>query len=294
MKRLILIFWVLATGCMPAAEETLLTELRVISMVSDPPVIDILGGSDITSTTYRPDTQPIDTLMWTCAPGPLGCLEAGIEEFPQAVSTFTTTAQPEGEDVMHSVAANPFLANLGDELPPAQVWTLSCWQGLCPVIDQVRSDPEPGSDAWRSLIDTLSDPFALLEGLPIEGTAASFKVLPMMAVDEERPAPKNPVITPLVEGELTVPSGGTLPLAFEVQAEATTVAVPLASAGGFVEALVEVKDGKVTVEMVAGSAESEDQPPVPAGTRVKLYVAFEAEDAGSALWRGEVTVTEAP
>jgi hypothetical protein len=73
---------------------------------------------------------------------------------------------------------------------------------------------------------------------------------------------------------------------------------PQATAGGFASDRSTVQDGAVEIELVAGDPEAEAEDgeetpanaPVEVGTTIRLYVSFEAEDGGSALWRSTMTV----
>jgi hypothetical protein len=279
----------LVCGCMGGNPDTLLEELRVVSLVADPPVFDPTVGTTLTAWVHEDDEDAeVEVLIWTCIPGPDGCLEGGSGTATLPLSNFTTVTTPTDQQATFEVAAVPFLADFfSDGGPPMFTWALACEVGLCPVIDQVRDDPQAGTPEWRLAYEFLSDPFTGLESLPLEGTAASFKTLEIGVFDT---LPTNPVVTLVSPETLTIASGDRLTLRFEVTADVSVTAFPLATAGGFTETERAVEDGAVEVELVAGVPDSEDAPPVPVGTVIQTYVGFEADDGGSAIWRGEVVV----
>jgi hypothetical protein len=293
-------------GCGAVAEETLLAELRVVSLRADPPYVDLLTGADVTATAWTPD-EAIDLLVWTCTPGgELPCAEAGAEATPQPLSTIATLANtPEVTHAVTAPASRPGAGGGGPpdgvEVdptapivagPPAFAWALACAPGTCDLMAEIAADPAPGTDAWRAIVDQLADPFALLETLPKVGTAATFRVLDTLLVLPGVTAPTNPVVIGPVAApaRLTVASGGSLELTFQVVAADAVTVYPATTAGGFALAASTVRDGVVTVELIARDGTMEEGPGIDAGTILSLYLVFEAEDGVSGLWTGEVTV----
>lgn len=282
---------VLLVGCMGAAEETLVDELRVVSVRGTPPILDLTAGTTITATVFDPQVAPVEVLLWSCTPGPNGCFEAGPGGAATALSDWTTLAAPEDEEVSLSVTGSPDLVDVlgGVELPPAFVWALACEEGLCPLHEEVRAAPEAGSDAWQAVVDQLADPFSLAETLPLVGTSLVFRTFEAVALPVDAERPQNPRVTRLDEG-FEIPSGETLTLRFAVEAEETVLVYPVASAGGFRAQVSEVSEGEVEVTLVAGVPDSEEAPPLEPGTVLQTYVSFEGDNGGSSLWRGTFTV----
>lgn len=285
----------LTAGCDAVAPETLLGELRVISVRSDPPVWPVDGPITVTATAFRPDPdQPTTVMLWSCTPGPLGCGEAGTEADPVSLEAWvaTTPLASGQEDATAAWPTSPPLP--GDQPTPALVWALACEDGRCPVLDQVAAGPPPGGEAWSEVVAQLADPLALVETLPKEGVALSFRGVPVVDLPEGAPVPDNPTVSLVAPAApLTVPSGGTLELTVSVTNQLAPARVyPMATAGGFEGIEAPVEGEEATVTLVAGNPEVMEAPPVPVGTVIGVYVLAEADDFGSALWRGEVTVVD--
>lgn len=305
MKTLLPLLLTLA-GCGAVAEETLLTELRVVSLRADPPYVDVLAGAELTATAWTPD-EALELLVWTCTPGgELPCAEAGVEATPQplsAIATLGTTAE-----LTHTVTAPASRPGAGDGGPPDDVevdptapivagppafaWALACAPGVCDLMADVSADPAPGTDAWRAVLDQLADPFTLLETLPKVGTAATFRTLDTLLVLPGVTAPTNPAVSGPVDAvaPYTVASGGSLELTFQVTATDEVTVYPATTAGGFALAASTVRDGAVTVELIARDGTMEEGPGLDAGAVLSLYLVFDGADGGSALWTGKVTV----
>ena len=293
---------------MPVAEETLLTELRVVSLRGAPPYVDVIEGTTVTASVYRPDPGA-RTLVWTCTPGgELDCAEAGTAAQPTPLASIATLG--DGDEVAHAVvppASRPGAAGpppgVGDGEgitveepitagPPALVWALSCDPGVCPLFAAYEAAPAPGTPAWQEVVAQLADPFTLLEGLPKVGTAATFRTLDTLLVVGGAVGPTNPEITG-PPAPLIVRGGETLSLRFQISGtESAVTAWPAGTAGGFELASVEAESGVVELVYVARDGQVEENPALPSGTVVDVYVAFEAEDGGSALWRGAVVVAD--
>jgi hypothetical protein len=278
VRRLALI---LLVGCGPS-EETLLDELRVISLRSDPAVLQFESETTITATVYSPDDAAADVLIWTCLPVGEGCLEADALGAQRPLSAWTTVSTLVGDEAQHVVPAT-------GPLPPAEVlggftvdrvpvWALTCAPGACPLMDAVRADPPVGSEAWVDAAAALRDPFNLIVGLPIANTSLSLRSMPAQGTPEVEAS--NPLVE-VAEPVDETPAGpeGTRTLVFDVQHPGAVMAYPLASFGAFTEREVEVIDGRVSLEWVVPELVEEAE-------QVRVYVAFEAADGGSAIWRG--------
>lgn len=283
------LLWIVAlAGCDMVSDETVVDELRVVSLRTDAAVFTAEAGGTVRATVHDPDGRPVDVLLWTCTGD--GCAEAGVSDAPVALSAWTSVQS--APDAVWEVAppAGVDLAASG----PAQVWALACTVGTCPVIDAVRADPTPGSDAWRAAVDQLADAFDTVASLPIANTSAAFRVVPWVALPPGVPAPPAPsIVRTAPEGALTIPSGGRLALRVAVDAGGEAVTVyPSASDGGFVEAEVEAVDGEAEVTLVAGVPDDPDRGPVAPGTVLRLWIHAESATRGAAMWQEDVTVGE--
>ncbi len=260
----------LLAACQGPDEDTLLEELRVLSLRADPPQAGP-GVFRVDATVVDPLDQGAEFAMWTCLNGAGGCLEENLGD----LALWSTWAPVDGEEYSHTF---PSVIPPGIELPfgPA-VYGLACEPGLCPLLDLLADPPEPGTQAYDEAAAWMADPFGMLEELPLEGVALTFRFLP---VDDGSGA-TNPVVTRDGEGPVqSVPEQESV-LRFRVDGASPTVAYPYADAGGWTMPAVEVIDGEVELRWIA---------PSYAQDPVRLYVAFESEDGGSAIWKGQAVV----
>ena len=260
----------LLAACNGPDEDTLLKELRVLSLRADPPQV---GTDDIRidATVVDPLDQGAELALWSCLAGADGCIEKSFGD----LSAWSSWYEVDGEEYSRTFAN---VIPPGVELPfgPA-VYGLACEPGLCPLLDLLADPPAPGTDDYERALQWMADPFGMLEELPLEGVALTFRFLP---VDDGSGA-TNPVVTRDGEGVVpSVPDQESV-LRFRVDASAPTVAYPYADAGGWTMPAVEVVDGEVELRWIA--------PSFPQDT-VRLYVTFESEDGGSAIWKGTANV----
>jgi len=289
VKRLAALMFLVACG--PAAEETVVNELRVMQVIPQEAGVSWIDGAAVTAAVFRTTDAPVDVLQWVCADGPLGCLEAGSEEAPVDLSLFTQVSSDPDPFSVHLVPPRPDL--LEQEPTASFLWALACVEGVCPIIDEVRANPAPGSDAWNEVVAQLADWEGLLQTLPKVDTAGSFRVLPSLPVPRTglTPLPTATLAFPETD-DLTIPSGGTLDLRFEVSGGTDVVAWPFATASGFVTEFEAVVDGTVTVTLTAGAEDAMESPPLEPGTELQVLVSFESSDGGAATWTDIVRVTE--
>lgn len=150
--------------------------------------------------------QGADVLVWSCAPVDGACLEAALPELPPGLTsdgvplslwTRVGRAAPSfetevGWPFLASFAADlaglddppPGFAPFGtepteDEAPALLVWALACAPGVCPIVDAVRANPVPGSDAWLDVTAALADPAALLADVPEGDASIAVKTVPL-------------------------------------------------------------------------------------------------------------------
>lgn len=279
----------LVAGCDMVAGETVVDELRVISVRAAPPVLAPASGGRIEATVVDPDERVVEVLQWTCTPGGLGCLEAGTAEAPRALSSWTAVGEPEDEEVELTVGA--LTVDDTEDLPPATAWALACVPGACPILDEVRADPTPGSEPWQAAVSALSGFFDSLQDLPLRDTSAAFRVVPWVPLPDPSLAPPNPTITALDDVD-SIRTGERQALRYAVDAEAPAVAFPLVSEGGFEEISSPVEDGEVAVTLVAGVPDEEGRGAIEPGTVLRIWLLIEDELGGAAIHKREVRVVE--
>lgn len=278
MKRILGFLAVGLVACGGPNDQTVLKELRVISIRTEPALWDAQQDTVVTSTVFEVEPSTAETLTWSCLPGPDGCIEAGFGDFSFPLDSFTTVSTPnELEEVVHTIRGIP--------LPPEAagipfgpfVYTLACEPGLCPLIEAVQANPEPGSKAWQKAVDSLSDPFTLLQDYPIEGVALSYRSLEILPPESEQPAP---IVVERLNDRNEAALEAELKIRFSVESDAPVTVYPFTEIGGFVESSLQVlpEEGEVSLTWVA---------PAEAGSG-RIYVDFEGTEGRSTLWRGNL------
>ncbi len=297
-------------ACTPNAPETVLTELRVVGFRADPPLLSPEAGGRLEAVVHRPDDTPVDVVMWTCTPASNAdeaggaCAESTRLGGPSPLSGWAAVRTLDLDDGLREEVATVDVDGPGAD-GVATAWALACardeeGRSPCELVRQLQSPPSPGTSSWTEFAAALSDPEGVLRALPIAGTAATTRPVPVVALPPGVPAPTNPTLT-LTEpqGPLRVPSGGRLDLTFAVggadgvpeELRGATV-FPLATAGGFVAVSTDVTDDEATVTFTAGEADNEMAPALEPGLVAELYVGVERGDGGAATWRGRVVVTD--
>lgn len=259
------------TGCGGPNEETLVDELRVLSMIADPP--EATPGATVTLDTLvvDPAGEGADVLIWSCTDLGDGCVE------PAFGLPFWTTAQLEATGTVSlSVTVPAALAPAVTEeaVPLVGLYALACTPGTCAVVDDALGGNVD--------VDVLADPFGLMEELPITGTSLATRRLDVSASAEPH---LNPVVTLLEE---PVP-GETVTLAFELAGETgdNPQAWGYATGGGFDAPSYAIEDGAVTLTW-AVPAEDAESGLLDEGGGADVWVVFNDDLGGAALWAGRV------
>ncbi len=249
------------------APETLIDELRVVSITADPPQAEPGDVVGIDVVVADPTNTGFDTLIWTCTPLGDGCLEGEMGDG-------WGTVLRDGETSLQTEAVVPagldaVLAEVGGTLP-ILTWTLACEPGLCPAIDAVA---EGETSRW------LDDPTTWLGELPLEGVSLATRKLSVV----EDASHANPTLAALDTLEGATTSEEVL---LQFQLEGTegveTEVFGYSTAGGFSTpegGLVDV-DGRVDLTWFA---------PEEAG-EASLYVVALDELGGTAVWEATVTI----
>lgn len=264
----------LLTAC-GAVPDTLLDELRVISLRADPAAVSFQDPTTLTATVFRPTEAPTEVLLWTCIPSDGACLEGTL--VPEWTDwTSVTTLEGAAEDANLTLTWPVGTASLWEsvgERASLPVWALACNVGRCPLIETVRQEPALDSPEGEAAMADLAAVTEAIGDLPLTGTALSLRAVPVAlpGVDAE-----NPVVEATSLPSSAVAAEEEASLTFQVTHPGVVRAYPMTDAGGFTNREVTVRDGSVTLTWVG---------PAEAGT-ARIYVAFEAEDGGSTLWRG--------
>ncbi len=253
----------LLLACAGPSEDTLVDELRVLSIT--PEVPEAAPGQQV-----RQDTLVVDPfedhrlLQWTCtslAPG--SCLEAESEDWEGL-----SVDEPRGSFTVSAALAS---VATDEPLPLVRRWALACEEGLCPVFDELDAG------LTEALRRDLQAPTELLRDLPFEGV--SLAVRGMYVSSREDPATQ-PTLT--CAGPWEVEPAGTAEFSCAVEGRLAEGAAlwGYTSAGGWVGASVPLRSAEVGYSLVA---------PEEAGP-VQLWVIVEDGASGSAVWSGSIRV----
>ena len=286
--------WLALTGCSGPNSETTVAELRVLSMVIDPPEAVAPSTVSVRSTVFVPtEIDPSGpsadsvAMTWTCTDFGSGCVEA------QLPNRGATVGPPVDGALDAPISLPAVLADVvrdGTTVLPIPVWTLACAPGLCDIFDQVAAPA--GTEDGDAADAFLSDPFTAMESLPLVGTSLAFSLLRVSA----RPDPiQNPVLAG-PEACSAAPGASTTLSLFVTDADgaayAGATAYGYASAGGFSMTEYSVNDGAVELEWFAPSAEDAEGEAVEVPESAVVFVIVNGEEGGSALF--EVTCAIEP
>lgn len=234
-------------GCMGPVDETRITELRVVSIATDPAQTTPGAPFALTVTVADPLAEGGDLLVWSCAPDEL------VEKLAITEQCAARTAPLDAEQITFDWAS----------LAPLPIWAMACAPGLCGDLAAI------GPAA-------LADPPAWLQTLPLTGVSAGFRSSPV-AIDPKAPPATNPKVLTVPEGP--VPADAEVGSSLTFVAQGATTAFGYATSGGFGAASYDVsEEGEVTLTWFADPEASE-----PA----RLYVVFEDGNGGVAVWLGD-------
>ena len=244
---------ILATsvGCASGPnQDTLVDELRVLATLATTPEAQPGERVGLQTLVVDPEQRGFDLLLWSCTFAGEQCVESLIGEGEPWAGAIVAEGSGETSGLFSSeLDVNRQLeAFVGDEpLPILQTWALACEPGLCPAIELARAAPAPGTDEAKRLVKLLSDPFGMLEDLPLTGVSLGLRSL---SVSTRAPADRaqNPTLS------LTGPGGAALPaevapegevdvlLTFEGARDDDRAVWLYTDAGGFLDASVGAPD----------------------------------------------------
>lgn len=259
----------LLPACSGANDETLLDELRVLSMIPDAPEIAPRETTSLDVRIVDPAAQGGRVLVWTCTRLGETCLE---DDEGRTV----TLAAPEAGHLRVDLTASPALAAVAgpEPLPLIQVFALACADDVCPLFDDVDAERPVDPEVWAAPFDWMAD-------LPMEGTSLAFVSL---RVSTRAPGERH--VNPTLEATLAadrMESGATLAVDVQVAGELSEEAKVwgYAEAGGF--AMTDRRTG-------ADDQTSLDYVAPPTAGDVPLYLVFTDGLGGAALWEGVAAV----
>ncbi|MDG1478132.1 MAG: hypothetical protein P8R54_01010 [Myxococcota bacterium] len=270
-------------------------DLRILSIVADPPEAAPGESVDITVLVADPKLRGSEVLIWTCGMYEGECAESLMPfadwpvittlEVPLrerelagfysrfAEQTQVTRTVPEDTEQIFEYL-NPI---------PVALYALACEPGLCPIIEDVRAAQLEGF-ADSDLLERLSDPSLWMYKLPMDGVSLAGQQL---VISSSLPELRNE--NPIFEARfpeafepiLRVPAGGELEVAFftdDPNAE-KVYGYAYTTIGAFEERRVKEEDNGIRNWLqVSGVGEG------------RLYMVFEDRDGGSAIWTQQIEV----
>ena len=220
MRAVFALLWLV--GCGNAGSDTLVSELRVMSIVPEAPE---LHPGDTTTAAVRifdPLAAGGEVWVWTCSPVDGACL--GDPPVPTPI--------PVGDgQLVATLTTSPYLPATDVPQPLALVWALACAPGLC---DAFFDDPTG-----------LADPLARVKTIPIAGTSLAFRGLSFSTLSP--PSEVNPTLT----GPAAASDGQRL--AFTVVGADAGTAYAYTTAGLFDDTSAPVVGGAFTFTWTAPS-----------------------------------------
>jgi hypothetical protein len=284
-----------AFGCaMGPSAETLVEELRVLAVLADKP--EARPGETVAVESLVVD--PLDTgynaMSWTCTFTGESCLESA--GFTGEVWDGLVTAEaPEDPWLQSSYTVAPQLAEFvgADPVPLVQHWTLACEPKVCPALQVALAGPAPDTEAADFLVEELSDPFTMLETLPMQGVSLALRTISVSTRSDEQRV-QNPTVECRPKGgevgdPLSVEAGGRLPMWCAVSGtyDGDAAIWGYTTAGGWEGEAQELDNGDTDKEYVWIAPKEAPEAPV------QIWVVNADGFGGVALWSGEVTVTPA-
>jgi len=272
-------------ACGGPNDETLVDELRVLSIITEPP--EVAPGDDYTfqHLTHIPSGTAAERLTWTCTFDGTRCVES---EVASRIDEWVHITEPNGVELQSQerMVPNSFAAALSEELPQLQIplWTLACTPGLCPIVDAVRSAPEPDTEAWQALSEALANPFSWLSEYPKNGVSLATKNI-TVSLNPPEQRNVNPVITREATESIVVPRDDSVALTFTVTDEDPLTTFGYTTIGGFESTRDSAVSGPVVQTLFAPT----DEPPTDSGT---IYIIANDARGGSAVWTQSFTLSE--
>lgn len=274
------LFWL---GCTPdIVPATVIEHLQIVSMVAEPPEVDVHEATSVTVTIADPDGLSPEVAVWVCVPfGTQGsCLESELTGESQPVFTglrdptthaFTTSVVPLGVDVEE---INDVLDS-GEPFNGILAFALACAPGACDLFEQLESGTVDPAD--------LSDPGRLLSGVPMSQAHAAWRTL---AVNRPSTMPhENPGLSPQFASPLETTAGSSLDLRLVADSSSSGgTAYPMTTVGGFALDAIPISNGP-SGAVLPWVAQDRD-----AGRDGHIYVVVDDGLGGQAVWHGEASV----
>lgn len=282
--------WGLLAGCSTGPnDETLIPDVRVVSVDATSPELNPGETVGLTATVADPLGKGVEMVAWSCTAFGLAgtpCLEAQANFGVGSPTPLLVAPDLVDEQASWELTASPALAAVfSEDLPELSVgvWTLACAPGLCPLIEDVRTALSTG-EIDEALAADLADPDRWMADLPFRGVSLARRSV-VVSLRPEEEQNHNPTIA--VELPASVATEEEAEFAIQVvdndpDPDEQLLAFPFTTAGGFAEAgLLLGADGSSTVAFYGAET---------AGI-AKVYVLTDDNSGGTATWRGTIEVT---
>ena len=226
----------LLTACMGFDQSTLIDELRVMAIKSEPlevrladfyapmmelsPHLEQQGEEDEEMEQKSPEIQmivanPIEeairVAVWQCTNFGDGCLEA--EAYAENPSDWVQLLQPTDSLLTVPLNLNPMwgalLTNGPELLPITGLWVLACIEGSCDILERAATG-EWDMEAFR-------DPFSIGKSLPLLESSIASKQLLVSNFDSFVPRLENPIIQPQFDQLPVITTEESLELSFDIE-----------------------------------------------------------------------------
>ena len=281
-------FLLFALGCSMSSPSTLVDELRVMAIQTEPAEISPLDQDALLHLLIaEPQGRDVDVMYWTCTNLGEGCIEAeffsdDLTQWPQWFSRSELLTQRE---FSIPIGLSGIVDSLPEESIPfygTQLWVMACVKEECSFIEDVKEgtvNPE-----------MLSNPLDVIGGLPFGVASLAFSSIPI----SNRPLEgrvQNPKITFGGTEEPKQSTEETLDLSFSYQLNATpnedSLIYGYATIGGFSEssrsnAQLQEESGDVVLSWFSSEDFGNGQ----------AYVVLENGEGGTGIWFSDVEVTQ--
>lgn len=266
-------------------EPTRIDDLRVVTIVAQPP--EARPGSDVRATVWvaNPDEAELEVMFWTCLyleDG--GCAESQIADELEQWVTIGSASSGTMETVRQIPReAEDYLVG-EDVMVGIQVYALACQADTCGIIRRVQAAMD-GVGVDEGIARDLADPTGWLDDLPMEGVSLATRDF-VVSNRDPGSSNQNPEIDPRfaesLDDAIVMLPGATIDLAFFVDdpnGESVYV-YPFTTIGTFDDRKVKAEDDQVRLYLTA--------PPTTGEGRV--WVVFDDRDGGLAVYSQAVVV----
>lgn len=276
-----------ALGCSMSSPSTLVDELRVMAIQTDPAELSPFDqNASLRLLIAEPQNRDVDVMYWTCTNAGEGCIEADLftQDLAQWPQIFTRTESLTEREI----TLPPAFAGLIDSVPQdalpflgTVMWVFACVQKECSLIEEAK--------AGRIDTDAMSNPFEVMGTLPFGVASMAFASVPISnrALEERI---QNPELVALSPQERKQETEETLALSFSYSLRAApnedSLVYGYTTIGGFAESTrsnsqLQQEEGEIVLSWFAPEKEGVGE----------AYVVLENGEGGTAIWYGDVEVS---